>query len=52
MAQKITKSAKEIVQAAIAAVPAISAEETMALVGSPDHVLVDLGVVSNRQKLA
>ena len=42
MAQKIIKSAKDIVQAAIAAVPAISAEEAMALVGSPDHVLVDL----------
>ena len=42
MAQKITKSAKYFVQAAIAAVPAISAEEAMAFVGSRDHVLVDL----------
>jgi len=42
MAQKITKSAKDIVQAAIAAVPAISAEEAMAFVGSPDHVFIDL----------
>ena len=42
MAQEITKSAKEIVQAAIAAIPAISAEEAMAFVGSPDHVFVDL----------
>ncbi|MCH2078422.1 MAG: rhodanese-like domain-containing protein [Rhodobacteraceae bacterium] len=42
MAQKITKSAKDIVKAALAAVPAISADEAMALVNSPDHVFVDL----------
>lgn len=42
MAQTITKSSKDIVEAAQAAVPAISAEEAMSLVGSPDHVFVDL----------
>ncbi len=42
MAQTITKSAKDIVKAAMSAVPAISTEEAMALVGSPDHVFVDL----------
>jgi hypothetical protein len=52
MAQKITKSAKDRVQAAIAAVPSISAEEAMAFVGSPDHVLSICGMVSNRQKPA
>lgn len=42
MPQKITRSASEIVQAAMDAVPAISAEEALALAGSPDHVFVDL----------
>ena len=42
MAQTITKSANDIVKAALAAVPAISAEEAMSLVDSPDHVFVDL----------
>lgn len=42
MAQTITKSSKDIVKAALAAVPAISAEEAMSLVESPDHVFVDL----------
>ena len=42
MAQTITKSAKDLVKAAISKVPAISAEEAIALVGSPDHVFVDL----------
>ena len=42
MAQIITKSSKDIVKAALAAVPAISAEEAMSLVESPDHVFVDL----------
>lgn len=42
MAQTITKSTKEIVKAALAAVPAISAEKAMSLVDSPDHVFVDL----------
>lgn len=42
MAQTITKSAKDIVKTAMSAVPAISAEEAIALVGSPDHVFIDL----------
>jgi len=42
MAQTITKSAKDIVRAAVDATPAISAEEALALAGSPDHVFVDL----------
>ena len=42
MAQTITKSAKDIVKQALSDVPAISAEEAMALVGSSDHVFVDL----------
>lgn len=42
MAQKIIKSAKDIVREAMAKVPAISVEEAMKLVGSSDHVFVDL----------
>lgn len=42
MAQNITKTAKQIVKTALAQVPAISAEEAIPLVGSPDHVFVDL----------
>lgn len=42
MPQKITKSAKDIVKNAMARVPAISAEDAVALAGSPDHVFVDL----------
>ncbi len=42
MAQNITKSSKDIVKSALAAVPAISAEEAISLVDSPDHVFVDL----------
>lgn len=42
MPQTITKSSSEIVKAAMAAVPAISAEEALTLVDSPDHVFVDL----------
>ena len=42
MAQTITKSSRDIVEAALAAVPAISAEEAMSLVESSDHVFVDL----------
>jgi len=40
--QTITKSSKAIVKEALAIVPAISAEEAMNLVTSPDHVFVDL----------
>jgi rhodanese-related sulfurtransferase len=42
MAQTITKSSKDIVKAALSAVPSISAEEAMSLVESPVHVFVDL----------
>ena len=42
MPQNITKSAKDIVKDALSQVTAISAEEAMSLVGSPDHVFVDL----------
>lgn len=42
MPQTITKTAKDIVNEAMARVPAISVEDAMALVGSPDHVFVDL----------
>ena len=42
MPQTITKSAASIVKEALAAVPAISAEDAMALVGSDSHVFVDL----------
>lgn len=42
MPQNISKSSKEIVQEAMALVPAISAEAALGLVHSPDHVFVDL----------
>lgn len=42
MAQKITKSAKDIVKHALSSVLAISAEDALALANSPDHVFVDL----------
>lgn len=42
MAQTITKSAKELVKTAISKVPAISVEDAIVLVGSPEHVFVDL----------
>ena len=42
MAQTIVKGAKDLVTAAMAQVPAISAEDAVSLVGSPDHVFVDL----------
>ena len=42
MAQTITKSAKDIVKAALSAVPAISVEEALPLVASETHVFVDL----------
>jgi rhodanese-related sulfurtransferase len=40
--QTITKTSKDIVKEAMANVPAISAEEALSLLGSPDHVFVDL----------
>ncbi|MEO9574080.1 MAG: rhodanese-like domain-containing protein [Tateyamaria sp.] len=42
MAQKITKSAKDIVKHALSSVTAISAEDALAQANSPDHVFVDL----------
>jgi len=42
MPQTLTKSSKDIVKEAMASVPAINAEEALSLVGSPDHVFVDL----------
>ena len=46
MAQTITKSSKDIVKAALSAVPSISAEEAMSLVESPVHVFVVIFVFS------
>ncbi len=42
MPQTITKTSKDIVKEAMTTVPAISAEDALSLVGSPDHVFVDL----------
>ena len=42
MSQNITKSVKSIVGSAMASVPSISADEALTLVGSADHVFVDL----------
>lgn len=42
MAQRITKSARDLVKAAMAVVPSISAEDAVTLGNSPDHVFVDL----------
>ena len=42
MPQTIKRSAKDIVKEAQNATPAISAEDALALVASPDHVFVDL----------
>ncbi|WP_420862154.1 rhodanese-like domain-containing protein [Algirhabdus cladophorae] len=42
MPQKITKHAKDLVKDALAAVPALSVEDALELVQSPDHVFVDL----------
>jgi rhodanese-related sulfurtransferase len=42
MPQTIIKTAKDMVNEAMARVPAISAEEALRLVDSPDHVFVDL----------
>ena len=50
MAQNITKGFKEIVGAAMKAVPAISAEEALDLVGSDEHVFVDLRDGNEQEK--
>ena len=42
MAQNITERAKDIVNEALANVPAISVEDALSLVDSDDHVFVDL----------
>ena len=42
MPQIITKSAKTIVQEALASVPAISVEDALSLVNSDAHIFVDL----------
>ncbi|WP_209428030.1 rhodanese-like domain-containing protein [Pararhodobacter sp. SW119] len=42
MPQTITRTSKDIVKEAMETVPEISAEEALSLVGSPDHVFVDL----------
>ncbi len=42
MAQTITRSVKDIVKQALSSVPAISAEDALALANSPGHVFVDL----------
>ena len=42
MPQTITKSSKEIVKAALDAVPEMTVEEALPLVGSETHVFVDL----------
>jgi len=52
MALTITKSAKDIVRAAVDATPAISAEEALALAGSPDHVFVDLRDGTEQERTA
>ena len=49
MAQTITKSAKDIVKAAMAAVPAISVDEALGLVGNDTHILLTCATVVNRQ---
>jgi len=50
MAQKIVKSSKDIVKAALHQVPAISTEEALHLVNSPDHVFVDLRDATEQNK--
>ena len=42
MSQTITKSSMDYVKQALAAAPAISVEEALALVDCPEHVFVDL----------
>ncbi len=50
MSQTITKSSKEIVKAAMRSVLAIDAQEALSMLGSPDHVFVDLRDGSEQAK--
>lgn len=50
MAQNITERAKDIVNEALANVPAISVEDALSLVDSDDHVFVDLRDRSEQTK--
>ncbi len=50
MPQKISKNSKDLVAAALAIVPAISAQDAMALLGRADHVFVDLRDATEQAK--
>jgi hypothetical protein len=50
MAQNITERAKDIINEALANVPAISVEDALSLVDSDDHVFVDLRDRSEQTK--
>ena len=50
MAQEITKSVKDMVAEANARITTIPTEEAIALVGSPDHVFVDLRDIRELQR--
>ena len=50
MAQEITKSVKQMVADANARITTIPTEEAIALVGSPDHVFVDLRDIRELQR--
>ena len=50
MAQKITKSAKDIVKAALQNVTAHGVDDALDLVGSDDHVFVDLRDPNEQEK--
>ncbi|KMW58651.1 rhodanese domain protein [Candidatus Rhodobacter oscarellae] len=50
MPQNITKSAKAIVKEALSAVPSISTEDALGLVGADSHVFVDLRNPDEQEK--
>ena len=50
MPQTITQSSKDIVKAALKEIPSISAKEALKLIGSSEHVFVDLRDGSEQQK--
>lgn len=50
MPQNITKTSKDIVKAALKEIPTMSAEEALSLVGSSEHVFVDLRNGLEQQK--